>query len=401
MMKKKVLKLFKYVPEDLKGIFLRQLLTVPDNFDEDIIFQLAQNENERIGAFSLVYECYLETGSETPNKSKVRINPFLALPSTQIIIAKHKDQIIGTLSIIPNSSFGLPSNERMDYEELIKKDFKIAELSSLAVKKNYRGNKGNIFFGLIKYAIELNSKHLNIDYIVTMIRKNKIDLYLHLMGFNYLIKDEIKGYKYSNFANVYCLYLDINMFPLWLYKHYGLKMRNKNLYNFFYKTNLKNFILPNSPYKIPNINRLTSKEINLLKITWKKKIKLLSKHQLIYLDYIYPDFSSKSFFSKNRKLNRAEVRFELLHNGLIIDKNKSYKVSIKNISPSGLKIFSENMIETNKNYILKVNLGDFDSSKLVISAVRKEADKNIYGLKILRSDNNWKNYFNFINQDAA
>lgn len=400
-MKKKVLNLLKYLPENIKGRCLRQLLTVPDNFNEEITFQLAQNENERMGAFSLVYECYIETGSETPNKSQVRINPFLALPSTQIIIAKHKDQIIGTLSIIPNSSFGLPSNERMNYEDLIKKNFKIAELSSLAVKKTYRGNKGNIFFGLIKYAIELNSKHLNIDYIVTMIRKHKVDLYLHLMGFNYLVKDEIKGYKYSNFANVYCLYLDINMFPLWLYRYYGLKMESKNLYNFFYKTKFKNIILPNSPYKVPNINLLTAKEIDLLKNTWRKKIRLLSKHQLVFLDYIYPRFTHNMLLNKNRKNNRIEVRFEFLHNGLIIDKDKSYKVSIKNISPSGLKIFSENKIQTKRTYILKVNLGDFETSKLIISPVRIEDDKNVYGIKILRSDKNWKNYFNFINKSAA
>lgn len=111
------------------------MMFLKDNKNKDIIYQVAKSSEELEQALSLVYNKYASRGY-IPNdyKSKFRISIYNALPSTTTFIAKQNEQLVATVTIIPDSPIGLPMDKL--YKEKIdilrKQGRKIAEVSQLA-----------------------------------------------------------------------------------------------------------------------------------------------------------------------------------------------------------------------------------------------------------------------------
>jgi hypothetical protein len=86
-------------------------------FKQDLVeYKIASTKDEFKQAFQLLHDKYVSKGYMNPCKSGMRYTIHNALPKTCTIIAKHANKVIGCISIIPDSEFGLPMDEEYKKE---------------------------------------------------------------------------------------------------------------------------------------------------------------------------------------------------------------------------------------------------------------------------------------------
>lgn len=104
--------------------------------DTKTIYRVARTKQELKEVFSLVYKEYQKRGYIPKGyKSRLRISLFNALPSTTTFVAKQGKDVVAGVTLISDSSMGLPMDKlyKAELDELRKKGRKIAEVSQLAI----------------------------------------------------------------------------------------------------------------------------------------------------------------------------------------------------------------------------------------------------------------------------
>jgi hypothetical protein len=94
-------------------------------------------------AYALVHEVFLEKGYIDPTPGNVRLRPFEAMPEMATFVAEIEGQIVGVMSIVPDSpDMGLPSDKAFHSElgQLRAKGRKVSEVTNLAIHKDYRNS---------------------------------------------------------------------------------------------------------------------------------------------------------------------------------------------------------------------------------------------------------------------
>ena len=143
--------LLRHLPQFLKDKLIRSFFEVDYTLPDDLVFKQAETVDEVTQALGLVYEAYLELNYISQSEARIRFNKFLALPSTVILIAKQNEEVIATLSIVPDSSMGLPSEVAWPITKYREQHQMLAEISALSIKKSYRSRRGRLLFSLCKY----------------------------------------------------------------------------------------------------------------------------------------------------------------------------------------------------------------------------------------------------------
>ncbi|MCP4691178.1 MAG: hypothetical protein GY859_24235 [Desulfobacterales bacterium] len=102
-------------------------------------------------AFRLVHDSYVRENFAAPSASGRRATIYHVLPTSRVLVAKHRDDVIGAITIIQDNPFGLPVDEIIDISRFRANGVRIAEISSLAIHPGHRGNSGAILFHLFKF----------------------------------------------------------------------------------------------------------------------------------------------------------------------------------------------------------------------------------------------------------
>jgi hypothetical protein len=102
---------------------------------------VAVTRSERDAASRLVHRCYVDRGYATPSADGRHTNPYLALPSTTVFVARAEGAIVATVSLVEDSPRGLPCGALWpsELEALRATGHRIAEVSALAVSASWRG----------------------------------------------------------------------------------------------------------------------------------------------------------------------------------------------------------------------------------------------------------------------
>ncbi|MCB0420595.1 MAG: PilZ domain-containing protein [Bdellovibrionales bacterium] len=384
--------LIRWIPQPFRGVVMRRWLHLPLTDPADIRFSVATNSELRWQAYELVYNCYLETGSETTQEHPFRTNPYLALPTTQTIVAIKNNKVVGTLSLILESSLGLPAFEKIPPSDMASNGEVIAEFSSLAIAKKERGNQGQIFWGMIRYIWEIHQRSLNIDTIVAMVRPHRAEMFISFLGFQKLSNDPIKNYRFSNNATVYCLTLQLKEFPFWIYSHYSRHRVSGDLFAYLFtrKTNSLDYL--NNEYLFQYAERFSENEISQLRSLWKDKLDSLNPSQLAHIASHYPSLSQDNDSSYVRR----EARIDFLHEAICYENSKIHRIRILNFAKSGLSIQSDAALKMGQSLHLKIRVSEFDSARLTAKIVRKDLKRQSYGLIVLDADQIWNDYINHI-----
>jgi hypothetical protein len=103
--------------------------------NRDIRVKIASEPSEWRQAFKLLAANYRARGYDVPSAPPYRFTLYHALPETALAVAKHGDRVVGTLSLIPDTTLlGLPLEKIFATEvaRLRRQGRSLAELSSLA-----------------------------------------------------------------------------------------------------------------------------------------------------------------------------------------------------------------------------------------------------------------------------
>lgn len=173
----------------------------------EVEYKIISSKEELEGAMALVYQEYLAHGYILPKyyKSKLRITLHNALPGTTTFIAKKEGQVIGAVTLIPDTPFGLPMDEKYKEEtdKLRRKGRKICEVGQLATVDLFGAGLFSMFnfkklyfvFNLFKLAFQYALYIAKFDDICIVVSPKAV-------LFKFLLFEEMGEVKYYGFDRI-------------------------------------------------------------------------------------------------------------------------------------------------------------------------------------------------------
>lgn len=351
------------------------MVKIPLQPPEGLIIKLAETEEEFDQAFTLIQECYREIGISEENL-KLRATKYHSLPTSQIVIAKMKDNVIATLTHVFDSPLGLPIEEHWSVEHERKNGKLLAEISSLAIHKSWRHFHG-LFLYLTRFALDLAIHHLGVDKWVIVTHPKAKDFYEGLLCFEPLSENILKC-GYVKGADGFAQTLDLVQLKANFEKLYANKAKDKNIHDFYFVTDFKQIMKPikkqltlHNQMSASYFLRLFGEVTNLLD-NLDKFDKLTLKG--MYSDFI-PELSSLT-------QQRVETRTPTSIKAFIKEDNINYLVRILNVSAGGVKIFCKGDFSPNRQHILSIQISPAKKVDVPVKLVWSK--DNIYqGFSIL------------------
>lgn len=145
--------------------------------------RIASTVDEYVESMRLVYDGYVSRGILSEHGAKVRMTPYLALPSTAIFVAIEGGKVTGTLSLVKDGPFGVPMQKAYHHEVQQVRDEgrTLAEVGALCVANGKRGT--GVPFLLYKAMWLAARRLLNIDDLVIAVHPSVADLYCATLQF--------------------------------------------------------------------------------------------------------------------------------------------------------------------------------------------------------------------------
>lgn len=243
---------FSILPRSLRFALTRWLVDVEPHPDERLVLKIADTKEELEACFRLLHDAYVGAGYMKPDPSGMRATIYHALPTTTTLCAKFDGKVVGTLSLIRESTFGFPLQSVFDLHDIRARGGRIAEASALAVHPDFRKTSGSIMFPLMKFMYDYCQDYFDTANLVIAVNPDRIEMYEALLCFERLEQAEVDNYDFANGAPAVGACLNMRTSSASFKKFYGNRTRRKNLHIFFDKSRLKNIIMPNRRYFTTN-----------------------------------------------------------------------------------------------------------------------------------------------------
>jgi len=104
---------------------------------DSLFFSLAQTTDELLQSYRLVYRNYLRAEYIDPHPSGMRYSAYNALPSTVTFVAKLRETVVTTASVVFDSPLGLPMDDiyKDEVDELRSRGARLCEVTMLADRR--------------------------------------------------------------------------------------------------------------------------------------------------------------------------------------------------------------------------------------------------------------------------
>lgn len=221
------------LPSMLRAQYIRSQFEACYNLNPDLQLKVAETESEISQALALVHDVYVELNYIDPEPSGMRFNKYLALPTTFILIAKIDEEVVGTISIVPDSQILLPSDTSWDLSKYRANSRVIGEVSSLAIKRNFKMRRGRLLLHLCKLMYTVASKTLNLDGLVIATTNEVEPFYTDVLLFEKVPGEKGKAHSLVKGNPSSCCYLNLQEAEMKYKKVYERKSLKHNLYYFF------------------------------------------------------------------------------------------------------------------------------------------------------------------------
>jgi hypothetical protein len=156
----------------------------------EISIKIAANREERRGAFRLAYQSYLRSGLCDPCDAELRVTPYQLLPTTDVIIAQLRGEVISTLSLVRDGELGLPLEEIYadDVRRLRSSGVRLAEVSCLADRRRDFARFFPLFCELARVMIQASVRN-GIDQLLIAVHPRHARIYQRAMAFEQIADD--------------------------------------------------------------------------------------------------------------------------------------------------------------------------------------------------------------------
>jgi hypothetical protein len=174
----------------------------------DIEIKVASTREERLGAFRLAYNSYLRAGLCRPCELRVRITPFQLVPSTDIVIAELRGEIISTLSLVRDGELGLPMESvyGREVQQRRHQGVRLAEVSCLADRRLGTARFFGLFCELARVIVQMADRD-GIDHLLIAVHPRHARMYSRAMAFAKF--GDSRGYPAVNGNPAVALCLDL------------------------------------------------------------------------------------------------------------------------------------------------------------------------------------------------
>ncbi|MFT7724573.1 MAG: GNAT family N-acetyltransferase [Roseateles sp.] len=245
------------LPREWRFAMYRRLVDCDPAPDPKLELKVAQTQEELEACFRILHDAYVASGFMKPAESGMRLTLYHALPTTTTLCAKYDGRVVGTMSMIREGVFGFPMQSVFDLSDVRAKQGQIAEISALAVHKDFRKTGGAILFPLMKFMYEYCTAYFDTRHLVIAVNPDKIELYESLLFFERLQETVLEKYDFANGAPAVGATLDLPAAKATFKRVYEGRSERKNLYGYFITTKMPNIRFPTRRYHTTNDPVLT------------------------------------------------------------------------------------------------------------------------------------------------
>jgi hypothetical protein len=154
-----------------------------------------------------VYENYVESGLIESNPIRARVLRHHALSTTEVLVAKVRDEVIATASVIRDSALGLPIDSVYPAEIQMRRrrGIRLAEVSCLADR---RGQTSRNTVNALMAFIAQSAKLRGVDQLLIAVHPRHVKFYSRFLGFE--VFGELRDYEAVRGNPAIGLCLDLN-----------------------------------------------------------------------------------------------------------------------------------------------------------------------------------------------
>lgn len=240
------------LPREGRFALMRRLVQCDPSPDPSLVVKIAETREELEACFRLLHDAYVGSGFMQPHPSGMRVTPWHALPTTTTVCAVVGGEVVGTLSMVREGVFGLPLQSAFDLARVRALPGQVAEISALAVRRDFRRTGGAVLFPLMKFMYEYCTKYFDTRHLVIAVNPDKIELYEAVLLFERLDARVVESYAFANGAAAVGATLDLQHAPQAYERLYGGRRLRKDLHHYFTRLVMPNLQLPQRPYFTTN-----------------------------------------------------------------------------------------------------------------------------------------------------
>lgn len=389
------------LPPIIKSPLIRSLVEFPHDISPTLRFKVAETESELEQAFKLLHDAYVSENLMTPHQSGLRVTKYHALPSTTTLIALENQTVVGTVSLIRQSSFGLPLESIFDLS-CAPTDSRVAEVSSLAIKKEYQSQRGRILFPLLKFLYHYSYEYFGVSHFVIAVNPKWIDFYTSVLLFSPLSKKVVENYSFVNGAPAVGGILNLSLAQKIYYQVYNKKPQKRNLSAFFQDLEGKNMEFPLRKKGVISDPILSPKLLKTFFIDKTDCLSNMNDFELSVLRELYNHSDYLKLIPQPKvvplKKARKEKRFETSLQGRLLQPNNlSIRIIIRNVGLGGVGgIINSANTEAGPHRLL-LNIEENRPCEVVGHFTWLNANGH-FGFKISEADPQWAYFIQNLDQ---
>lgn len=395
-----------YLPKPIRARLIRAQFEIDYELPKELIFKQAETTDEITQALHLVYQNYVDLEYMDANEAKLRLTKYNTLATTVILVAKWNDEVIGTLSIIPDSALGIPSDQTYNLAQYKNDGHQIAEISSLAIKKGFRKQRGKLLLPLCKLMYQFCTQILQLDGIIVSTMPDVEPFYTDVLLFEKNISNSVQLNMYVKGAPTTCCYLPLNDDTVNNYKKiYGKKIKKFDLHHFFTQEKTSNIQLPEAKHCLQAYMKKQNTSLAEILNIFPTLTKNFTEKEKIILKNI--DISDAFSFDSDESTNtpaRKSKRYHIKQQAWAFTaKNKtSIPVYIVDISDSGLKIIlSDNTAVIKKNDEILIFFEHEAEIVQLIAKILWIRNNRVTGCEIMTPSEKWNEFAKMIYQELS
>lgn len=344
-------KLLKKMPPLIRGRITRSFfeVTLPEGIYADVEYKIASTIEEVEQAMELVQECYRDSDM-IDDCQRFRISKYNALPTTTIFIAKYKGEVIATVSQVLNTGLGLPIDKFSDISFLKNTGKRISEISSLAIRKDWRSRSKGISIALTFYATKYVDKYIGSDYLVISVRESVRNFYEDLLFFK-CIKEKNKKYDGIKISKSVSMFLELKRIEIDMKSGYQGRKLEKNLYLLYkefiwekqcYFPEDNSFSISKKIFSKNELDYFFNKESGVFRnLTFSEKEILKTFYYDHSIDNIISLYGESAYDSQ-----RKSARIQVNMSGKVKNIHKLIPIKILELSNGGIGFYCGECLET-------------------------------------------------------
>jgi hypothetical protein len=153
----------------------------------DVAFKIADRQEELRCAFRLVYQAYVAAGLSQPNPQRMRITPWHLLPTTEVLVATLRDEVIGTVSLVADGEMGIPMESIFPDHVAARRSegVRFGEVSCLADRRRHFARTMPLVIRLMSL-LGQTARARGIDTLLIVVHPRHVRFYERFIGFRAL-----------------------------------------------------------------------------------------------------------------------------------------------------------------------------------------------------------------------